>query len=152
MQFAKALLILALANALCFAEVEICGTCQCYQRFHADHTFCKSTDLQKCGQIFAEGVDADAQVEIVNLHNMFRSKVAKGQETNFEIFPQATNMLQMVSVSRIFTKLRFQKMRTLKPKDTPSRGGVHFSPIGLWGNLAQYRSAHSNSETKKLMC
>lgn len=61
-----------------------------YRRLSLEHSFCKASN-SSC-KFVSKGVNEQEKAEILNIHNMFRNKVAMGQETRAGGLPAAANM------------------------------------------------------------
>lgn len=69
------------------------GNCPAkYLRFSQRHTYCAQTGCN----ILSSGVTDDQKREIVDVHNFYRNKLAKGEERNAGGMPTAAKMLEMV--------------------------------------------------------
>ncbi|XP_035225475.1 CRISP/Allergen/PR-1-like [Stegodyphus dumicola] len=73
-------------------ELSECAKCP-YAKFTPNHSFCKDPN-PKC-TILERGLKPDDKKRLLDLHNMYREKVASGKETQAGKLPSATNMFEM---------------------------------------------------------
>ncbi|GFQ89276.1 hypothetical protein TNCT_30261 [Trichonephila clavata] len=65
-----------------------------YEKFSADHTYCKAPN-KKC-KILEKGVTDKEKGTIVKCHNTYRNKIANGKEKSLGGMPEAADMMEMV--------------------------------------------------------
>ncbi|GBL76880.1 hypothetical protein AVEN_222885-1 [Araneus ventricosus] len=66
-----------------------------YKKFSENHSFCKAAN-KDCDLKKSEITDADKKL-IVQKHNEYRLKIARGTESRAGGMPEASNMMEMVS-------------------------------------------------------
>uniref|UniRef100_A0A482ZAG4 U25-Theriditoxin-Lha1c_1 n=1 Tax=Latrodectus hasselti TaxID=256736 RepID=A0A482ZAG4_LATHA len=84
------IVVVALALPFCSIAEESCP--EKFLRFSKDHSFCKPTNAS-CKYVIKSFPTKEEQIEIVNLHNMYRNKVALGDEKLGGGLDSASNML-----------------------------------------------------------
>lgn len=90
----------------CFIHHSLSQQCpSAYLRYSKKHSYCKPKNTQ-C-PIYHSGVRSEEIVQILDLHNKYRSFVATGKEKQGGGLPQASDMIQMVKCSFRCSLLNF---------------------------------------------